>query len=153
LQLPQTLLDETIRQALAEKPNECCGLFAGVREDGPTGRVGRVVRRYPLVNALASPTEFEGELRSLKAAYADMDANALHWLAVYHSHPTSPAVPSRKDLARHPYSEVMCLIVSLAADPPSVRCWWLTETEAREAEWEVLSEKTHVGPAVPDGSV
>jgi [CysO sulfur-carrier protein]-S-L-cysteine hydrolase len=144
LLIPDNLLEGLIAQALTERPLECCGLLAGVREeakteDNSTESVGRVLRRYPLINAAASPREFLSDARAMLDADRDMRANGLELLAVYHSHPTSPAVPSRTDLARHWYAEVVCLIVSLAA-APDVRGWWLTETEYREAEWEVIAE-------------
>src|SRR5438128_8101176 len=53
LELPRALHEAMIDQARAELPNECCGLLAGVIEEG----VARVVRRFPLINAVASPVE------------------------------------------------------------------------------------------------
>lgn len=145
LLLPRALLEDLIAQAVAEKPLECCGLLAGVREeakrvDDTTESLGRVLRRYPLVNAAASPREFLSDDRSMLDADRDMRAGGLDLLAVYHSHPTSAALPSRTDLARHWLTGVMSMIVSLAATPPDVKAWWLTETEYREAEWEVTDD-------------
>jgi proteasome lid subunit RPN8/RPN11 len=145
LLMPQNLLEGMVAQALAEQPLECCGLLAGVREEAKTGAgtvesVGRVRRRYPLVNAAASPREFLSDARSMFDAERDMRANGLDLLAVYHSHPTSPPIPSRTDLERHGMTEVACVIVSLVASPPEVRAWWLTETEYREAVWEVVGD-------------
>jgi len=142
LLVPRSLLEGLIAQAVAERPNECCGLLAGVREEGKMGEgsaatIGRVLRRYPLVNALASPREFLSDGRSMLDADKDMRLRGLDLLAVYHSHPTSHAVPSRTDLARHGMEEVVCLIVSLAADPPTVRGWWLSEANYQEAEWDI----------------
>ena len=95
-------------------------------------------RIYPLVNAAASPVLYESEYQSIKAAYLDMDRRHLDFIAVYHSHPTSAPVPSKTDLERNVSEEVVNLIVSLAESPPLVRGWWLTATEFREAEWEVV---------------
>ena len=143
LLLPRDVLEDMIAQALTERPLECCGLLAGVREVAKVGEesaesVARVVRRYPLVNAAASPREFLSDDRSMLDADRDMRARGLDLLAVYHSHPTSAAVPSRIDLERHWLTGVMCMIVSLAVTPPDVKAWWLTETEFREAEWDVI---------------
>jgi proteasome lid subunit RPN8/RPN11 len=132
LVVPAALLDEVLRQARAEAPLECCGLLAGVRE----GAIGRVVRRYPLVNEAASPVEFQSEPRSLFEAIRDLERHGLEVLAIYHSHPTSPPVPSRTDLARNWSEDVVNLIVSPATDPPLARAWWLTADAYREAEWE-----------------
>ena len=132
--LPRPLHDAVLAQARAEYPNECCGLLAGRVEGG----VGLVARRYPLVNALASPTEFLSESRGLLEAHKDTRRHGLEFLAVYHSHPTSAPVPSRTDLARNYYPDAVWLIVSLA-DPaaPLIRGWWLKETSFAEAEWDV----------------
>jgi [CysO sulfur-carrier protein]-S-L-cysteine hydrolase len=124
------LYDAMVAHALAERPSECCGILAGVVEGG----VGRVVERYPLVNALRSPTEFESEPRSMFDADRDMRRKGLDMLAVYHSHPTTHPVPSRKDRERSAGPDVACVIVSLASPPPEVRAWWLTAADHREAE-------------------
>jgi proteasome lid subunit RPN8/RPN11 len=126
-----------VAQALAERPNECCGLLGGVRQGGQDGPVGQVVQLYPLVNAAASPVEYLSDPRSMFAAIKDMRQRQLEPLAVYHSHPTSEPVPSRKDLALNYSPEVVNLIVSLATVPPTVRGWWLTDVDYREAEWSV----------------
>jgi proteasome lid subunit RPN8/RPN11 len=138
LLLPRILLEEMVAHALSENPNECCGLLAGIVEDGEGGKVGRVDRRYPLVNAAASPVEFESDSRNMFAAVKDMRTLGIDVLAVYHSHPASPPVPSRKDLARNYSPDVVNLIVSLTTQPPTVRGWWLTDVDYREASWETV---------------
>jgi proteasome lid subunit RPN8/RPN11 len=142
LAVPRALHDAMIAQARVESPNECCGLLAGVRElpgegDVRNAPVGRVVERYPLPNQLASPIEFESDARATFEADRDMRRRGLEVLAVYHSHPTTAAVPSRTDLARNYSPHVVNLIISLLTDPPSVRGWLLTETDYREAEWVI----------------
>lgn len=122
-----------VAQALAERPNECVGVLSGVVE-GDT----LVVRTdHPLVNALASPTEYESDPRSMLAAVRAMRAAGTDIVAVYHSHPTSEAVPSRKDLARNYSEDVVNFIISLTTTPPTVRGWWLTADGYAEAEWGV----------------
>jgi proteasome lid subunit RPN8/RPN11 len=141
LRTPRRFVEAMVAQALAERPNECCGLLAGVLEtpdegEAPPAPVGRVVECYALVNAAASPVEYESDARAMFEAYRDMRRRGLEVLAVYHSHPTSAPVPSRTDLARNYSPEVVNLIISLTTDPPQVRGWWLTEEGYREAEWE-----------------
>ena len=134
LNIPRSVYEGMLWHALAEKPLECCGLLAGViRTDG----VGEVRLRYPLLNAAASPVEFESEPRSHFSADRDMRRQGLEVLAVYHSHPTSEPIPSRKDLARNWSPDVVNLIVSLTSTPPLVRAWWLSTESYREAEWTI----------------
>jgi proteasome lid subunit RPN8/RPN11 len=145
LQVPENVLTAMIAQALAEQPNECCGLLLGVLEtpDGAAMPVGRVVARFPLVNALASPTRYAAEPRGLFEAQRLMRANDWRELACYHSHPTTHPVPSRIDLDvdNNGYGDaVVHLIISLATSPPLVRAWRLTADSYREEEWDVIEQ-------------
>ena len=133
LEIPRTVFEAMLEQARAELPNECCGLLAGTVEGG----VGRVVARYPLVNELASPIEFRSEPRAHFEANREMRHKGIEELAVYHSHPTTAPVPSRKDLDRNYSENVVNLFISLAGSEPLVRGWWLTATDYREAEWAI----------------
>lgn len=136
LELPPELYEAMLAQARAELPNECCGLLAGTIDGG----VAFVRRCYPLVNAAASPTEYESEPRSMFEAIRAMRRERLDVVAVYHSHPTSPPVPSRTDLARNYSPDVVNFIVSLVNASPEVRGWWLTDVDYREAEWTINAE-------------
>ena len=124
-----------VAQAQMELPNECCGLLAGtIGTDG----IARIERRYPLVNALASPTEYESDPASIFAASKDMRERGLEVLAVYHSHPTSDPIPSCKDLERNYQGDVVHFIIGLKGPEPDVRGWWLTTDAFRAAEWEAV---------------
>lgn len=136
LLLPRQILAAMLAQAQAEWPNECCGLLAGTREAG--GTVGRVERCYPLVNELASPTEYQSEPRSMFDAVKDMSRRDLDVLAVYHSHPTSAPIPSQRDRERNYSPDVVNVIIGLHGPQPEVRAWWLSADAAREAAWDVV---------------
>jgi proteasome lid subunit RPN8/RPN11 len=135
-----------VAQAVAELPNECCGLLAGTLgtsgADTATRTVATVVQRYPLVNAAASPVTFDAEPRDLFKAFRDMRERGLDNLAIYHSHPETEPVPSRKDLQLNNYgTAVVNLIISLKGATPLVRGWWLSDASYREAEWICKSMK------------
>jgi proteasome lid subunit RPN8/RPN11 len=131
-----------LAQAEAELPNECCGLLAGriVGDDE-----GRVEERYPLFNKLASPVEFFADGPDLFGAHQEMRRRGIDVLAVYHSHPSSDPIPSRKDLERN-WLEVLCVIVSLTARPPLVRAWWLGESDYQEADWTMDAGEAPFSP-------
>lgn len=130
LLVPRATVDEMIAQARAELPNECVGLLMGTVD-------GVVTRRYPLVNVLADPKRFESEPRSMFEAEKARRAEGLEILAVYHSHPTSRAVPSKHDLANRYSDEVLTLIISLETEPPEVKVWRLFEDRFEAAEMEI----------------
>jgi len=137
LLLPTQLYNEMLAQARAELPNECCGLLAGRIVNGR----GLVEKCYPLVNKAASPTEYLSDERSMFAAFKDWRSRGLDVLAVYHSHPTSPPVPSRKDLEMSYGPDVVNFIISLQAGQPVMRGWWLGTNGYREAEWELVEDR------------
>jgi [CysO sulfur-carrier protein]-S-L-cysteine hydrolase len=81
-----------VRQALAahaeaEVPNEACGLLLL--------RDGTAERYVPGRNAAASPYRFELEFDDPEIWFAEDDG---YELAVFHSHLSSPARPSRTDV-------------------------------------------------------
>jgi proteasome lid subunit RPN8/RPN11 len=135
------VLADLVEQAQHEAPNECCGLLAGRIAPG-SPPLGLVEVRYPLVNALASPRRYESEPRSMFDADRDIRRRGLEILGVYHSHPLSLPVPSPTDLEWNYAPGVVTLIVSLRSELPEVRCWWLSDHDYREAEWEVAGENT-----------
>ncbi len=131
LHIPELFLEAVIEHAREESPLECCGLLAGRIENS----VGIVTTRFAIENALQSPTEYETDARDLLFAFRHMREHGLELLAVYHSHPASEPVPSKRDIERNTYGEsVVHLIVGLAGENPTVKAWWLTETGYREAE-------------------
>ena len=77
------------KHAEAEAPNEACGLLA--LRDG-------VAERYlPCINRLASPFRFELQPPD-PGLVIDLEDEGYE-LAVFHSHPTDSARPSRTDIA------------------------------------------------------
>jgi proteasome lid subunit RPN8/RPN11 len=94
---------QLVAHAEAEAPNEACGLVLL--------RDGRAERYEPGRNAAASPYRFELEFDDPEVWFAEDDG---YELAVFHSHLSSPARPSRTDVEniglweRRPY-----LILSL----------------------------------------
>lgn len=133
LRIPRPIHEEMLARAVAARPLECCGLLAGTVANG----VGEVRAIFPLVNELHSATEFVSEPRGLFMAMKAMRADGVDVLAVYHSHPSSAPVPSRLDRERNYSEAVVNLIVGFPDGEPEVRGWWLSETDAREAEWTV----------------
>jgi [CysO sulfur-carrier protein]-S-L-cysteine hydrolase len=85
--IPQSIRRQLEKHAAAEAPNEACGLIA-VR-DG-------VAKRYlPGTNAAQSPYRFELQPQDPMDFFLEDEG---YELAVFHSHPTDSARPSRTDL-------------------------------------------------------
>lgn len=117
--------EQLLAHAREEAPNECCGW---IRMDD--GRVGDVVRGE---NLRASPYGYELDSKTLLAAnLADDDGQGV---AIYHSHPRSPAEPSQTDINLATYPHWLYVIVSLADD--SVRAWRITDGRVEEEPVEI----------------
>ncbi|WP_157369807.1 M67 family metallopeptidase [Zavarzinella formosa] len=130
IRIPDLLLAELIAHAAQEHPLECCGLLAGIVTPGAC----EVTVRIPLTNHLKREDEFESDPAEMLAAHRRMRREGLEMLAVYHSHPASEPVPSRKDRLRSIDERVACVIVGPTGD---VRMWWLLSAhEQTEANWE-----------------
>ena len=143
LEIPGKLYQEIVRQALAARPNECCGLLAGklLPPDPTSIIVGQVEQLFRMTNAKADPERYAIDPAEMAAAMREMRRDGTQELAFYHSHPTSEPVPSKTDLAENGYGDcVIHLIVSLTSVPPLVRGWWLREDTYREAEFSLIEE-------------
>jgi len=102
LEIPGKLYQEIVQKALAERPNECCGLLAGkLLQPGPTGiLVGGLERHFAMTNAKAGPRRYAIDPAEMAAAMREMRRDGTRELAFYHSHPTSEPVPSKRDWRR-----------------------------------------------------
>ena len=82
-----------LHHAIAELPNEACGLIAGVK-DGSDKVIEKV---YLLTNTDHSNEHFSLDPREQHAAVKDMRANGFIPLGNWHSHPETPSRPSDED--------------------------------------------------------
>ena len=112
LSIPKQFYEAMIEQALAEYPNECCGLLAG-RPAGPAGKESRVAQIYKMTNTQHSPINYLMDPREQFVAFKEMRAKGLSLLAIYHSHPHTQAYPSKTDVRLAYYPEAAYLILSL----------------------------------------
>ncbi|MDP6380616.1 MAG: M67 family metallopeptidase, partial [Phycisphaerae bacterium] len=90
LEIPQKVYAEMLCQARADAPIEACGILAGTGE--------QVERLYKMKNADESADHFMMEPKEQFAVIKDIRAKGLEMLAIYHSHPASPARPSDEDI-------------------------------------------------------
>lgn len=100
-------IDQLVAQARRDAPNETCGLIGGRDE--------RALRIYPLQNVDENPrVRYLAEPQELLQAIRDVEEGH-DWqiLAIYHSHPASPAYPSPTDVARAFYPDAIYILISL----------------------------------------
>jgi proteasome lid subunit RPN8/RPN11 len=119
--------DAIVQHAEADAPNECCGYMSA--KDGVVQEV------FPAENIRHSPYAFDFGFEDLKAAN-DLDDEGYE-VAIYHSHPRSPAEPSQTDINVAQYPHWTYLIVSLqngSGDQADLRAWKIADGRVEEEE-------------------
>ncbi|TNF32818.1 MAG: M67 family peptidase, partial [Gammaproteobacteria bacterium] len=103
-----------IKLARENGDREICG-FIGRHPNGE-------FQIYEITNVAGDSRRlFEMDPAQQIAAMKTMREQAQQLYAIYHSHPTSPAMPSLTDMEQAAYPEVLYLIISLATSTPEVR--------------------------------
>jgi [CysO sulfur-carrier protein]-S-L-cysteine hydrolase len=106
LALPRTLVNRILTQAQQQPDTETCGLLGAYNNEA--------ARYYPVRNIAADPaTRFEMDPRQQVDVMKSMRENGEQLLAIVHSHPNSPPVPSVADMKEFGYPDAYYLIVSL----------------------------------------
>ena len=106
IKLPRPLANDILRQAQQSPENEVCGLIGGHGQNAQ--------HCYPIDNTAADQTRrYQMDPKEQINAMRQMRENDEELIAIYHSHPHAPALPSVTDLNEAEYPEVAYLIVSL----------------------------------------
>lgn len=105
LKIPARIFKQILEQAGTEAPIEACGILAGSN--------GKVRKRYAMANADKSRTHFMMEPEEQFAVVKEIRSKGLEMLAIYHSHPETPARPSAEDFRLALTPGVTYVVVSL----------------------------------------
>lgn len=106
LKLPRTVVNEILTQAQHSPEAEICGLIASKR--------GQASRCYPVSNSAPHPARrYQMEPKAQIEAMRQMRENGEELIAIYHSHPHTPATPSTIDIEEASYPDAVYLIISL----------------------------------------
>jgi proteasome lid subunit RPN8/RPN11 len=128
LTLPRTLADEMIGHCLAGRPNEACGLLAA--------RDGEIAKVLKMTNAAGSPVRYALDPKEQFTAYRLLDREGLDLAGVFHSHTHTEAYPSPTDV-RLASEDVPYVIVSLVADPPSIRAFRIVKASWTDPKGDI----------------
>ena len=124
IQIPQSVHDDMIAHAREGFPLEVCGILGGTGES--------VSAIYRMTNTDASNEHFMMEPREQFTVIKDLRAKGLTMLAVYHSHPESPARPSEEDIRLALTSDVSYVIISLDdAAAPDIKSYKISSANVQ----------------------
>lgn len=106
LSIPRTLANKLLTLAQHAPENEICGLISTAKDNKH--------RLYPVDNiADDSACVFEMDPQQQVAAFKSMRENDETLFAIFHSHPHSDAIPSKKDINESAYTDALNIIISL----------------------------------------
>jgi len=131
LQIPNNIFKQILKQAKAEAPIEACGILAG--------KDGMVKELYKMTNTNRSSDHFMMEPKEQFTVVKDIRLSGLEMLAIYHTHPTTPARLSAEDIRLALTPAVTYVIVSLqSADSPVIKGFLIREDDIAEVPVKVL---------------
>jgi len=136
VRLPEPLRQQLIEHALAERPDEACGILAGhgdriervfgVRNTADEVGAERGVFRERESGRPAAgrrPVHYYMDPRDQLRVYNDIDDLELDIVGYYHSHTHTQARPSHTDIRLATDLTACYVLVSLHHDEPDVRAW------------------------------
>ncbi|MBF0445684.1 MAG: M67 family metallopeptidase [Magnetococcales bacterium] len=103
--IPRVIINKILGHAQRSAPAECVGILSGNGQD--------ITGWHPLKNSLNQTTRFLADPQQQLALFKTLRQEQKEVVAIYHSHPTTPPVPSETDISQSEYPQALYLIVSL----------------------------------------
>lgn len=133
LEIPADIFEQMVAQAKTQVPVEACGVLAGKND--------KVEKLYEMTNVDNSSDHFMMEPKEQFAVVKDIRSACLEMLAIYHSHPATPARPSAEDIRLFLTPDVTYVIVSLHdPDCPVVKGFVIENGNVTEVPVKVVKE-------------
>jgi len=117
LTIPKHIFDDMIAYCREGCPNEACGILAG--------RGNEVSRLYRMRNVEDSPVSYLMDSKEQFEVMKALRDNGLSIVALFHSHTSSAAYPSAKDVQLAFYEDSAYVIVSLSGREPAVKAFFI----------------------------
>jgi len=143
--IAQNIYNEMIAHAVAETPNECCGLLAGEASHGLITKIYRMSNLPsddPRIAGLDIPSDrrfrYMMDPQEQFLAMKEMRSQGMTMIGIYHSHPHSPAYPSATDVRLAFYADLFYFIVSLENQRTTLRAFRIVDQMIQEEEIKVL---------------
>ena len=105
LKIPEYIVNKIIAQGLRDAPVEACGILAGQN--------GQIEEIYQMTNTDNSNEHFTMLPEEQFKATKDIRNKGIKMLAIYHTHPETPARPSQEDVRLALTPDVVYVIASL----------------------------------------
>ncbi len=128
IKISRTCVNRIIKQAKEHFPIECCGIMAGK----VNGELIEITEIFPMTNVDRSPEHFSLDPQEQFEVYYTIREKGLKMLGNYHSHPHTPARPSREDIRLAYDPKAVYMILSLQEAAPRLKCFHIENGEYSE---------------------
>jgi len=133
LEIPTNIFERMVAQAKALAPIEACGILAG--------KDNKAEKLFEMTNADNRSDHFMMEPKEQFTVVKNIRSADLEMLAIYHSHPETPARPSAEDIRLALTPDVIYVIVSLqGANAPAVKGFFIEDGTITEVPVKVLQQ-------------
>ncbi|MGM0461696.1 MAG: M67 family metallopeptidase [Fibrobacterota bacterium] len=131
IKISQNVYDDMVAHAREGMPLEICG-YLGKKDS-------RVILGRRMKNIDASREHFTLDPAEQFAVLREFRNSGVEIAAVYHSHPETPARPSREDIRLAHDEKISYIIISMAEKTPMVKSFLITKGQVAEEPIEVVS--------------
>lgn len=129
MRISRDLYDELLAHAVADAPNECCGMVAS--------RDGEAIKVFRAANTAASPLRYEIDGAEQYRIQMEIDDQGLDLGAIYHSHTRTDPYPSQTDINLAFYPDALYIIVGVAGDQVEVKAYEIRDGKVADADLTV----------------
>jgi len=136
LVIHEEVLNQIVEHARHAAPLEDCGYLGGPQDPADAEGEAAASEVLFLPNIDASPEHFSFAPKDQFAAIRTLRQKGLTPVAVWHSHPASPARPSAEDIRLAFDPNTVYVIVSLVG-PVDIRAWHIERNQGLVAEISV----------------
>lgn len=136
--IPAAIIEDMLSHARVVYPEEACGLLAGSNN--------KVQRIFRISNAEHSAYTYRMDEKEQFHAFKEIKSEGLSLLAIYHSHPQSPAYPSGTDISRaffpntsEPnYPDAAYIIIGPLDNKPKINAFHIEKDKITNVEISVI---------------
>ncbi|MCJ7661245.1 MAG: M67 family metallopeptidase [Anaerolineales bacterium] len=126
--IPSKIWESMQEHAARDAPLEACGLVSGRTKKGSFQAISLI----PTTNILHSSIRYQIDPHEQLNAFNEMEAGGLELVAIYHSHPHGPEVPSPIDIKEAYYPDTIHLIWSARSGAWNCRGFLIHNDTVRE---------------------